>query len=163
MRSESNISTFLAVTKTKQSFVISRRSWRYSNISLSSSNNMRVPVLDSGKIFACALCGLLEFHTAVWCAFSLLLQLRAGGPSIGRPQKDVSCAVANTTSGARAETQTPWWPERHFTVQWCHCVDRKDMFLSQEWWESSTELHYVYFYSISCLFKICCRFCQIKP
>lgn len=78
---------------------------RCGNISQSSSNNMRVPVLNTGGMMcACVPCGLLESHTAVWYAFSLFLQLRAGGASVGRSQEDVTCAVANTTSGAGTQT-----------------------------------------------------------
>lgn len=69
---------------------------------------MKVPQLNAGCVYAAALFGLLALlHAAVWYALSLFLQLRAGAAGVGRPQQDVACAVANTTSGAGTQTQTP--------------------------------------------------------
>lgn len=131
--SKSFIST-IWLWQMQKSFALPRRCSRCSNISQSSSDNMRVPVLNTGSICACAPCGLLESHTAVRYAFSLFLQLRAGDASIGWPQQDVTCAVADTTSGAGTKTQTPGWPGRHFTVQWCRWVEGKEMWEKQCVW-----------------------------
>lgn len=68
---------------------------------------MTVPVLNTGSKSECALSGSLAFHTAVWYTLSLFLQLRARRAGVGGPQKDVTSAVPNATSGAGAQTQTP--------------------------------------------------------
>lgn len=75
---------------------------------------MEVPVLNTGSVSAR---GLLPLHAAVGHTLSLLLQLWAGGASVGGPQEDVTRAVADATPGAGTQTQTPGGPERHLTIQ----------------------------------------------
>lgn len=85
-----------------------------SDIPQSSSTNVEVPVLNTGSASAR---GLLPLHAAVGHTLSLLLQLRAGGASVGWPQEDVARAVTDATPGAGTQAQTPGGPERHLTVQ----------------------------------------------
>lgn len=75
---------------------------------------MEVPVLNTGSVSARR---LLPPHAAVGHTLSLLLQLWAGGASVGGPQEDVTCAVTDAAPGAGTQTQTPGGPERHLTVQ----------------------------------------------